>query len=248
MDTLDIARLVSGGFYFTEFVVYAVATLFIKTESIWTTWATVLHNNLLVTGINMLLNVYLVSGGVPEYVWIAYAVSGVYLMLTCYHVLALAGVLSGYMSLTPISSHDGTTHAMKSLTVLTFVTIVTGFVIAVTTDPIVRWFLFVADFVPFVIVVLLLIFTVNDFNRSRSAGGSTTMKFATYATLAFWLGYPIAMILGPLFTGTISADQQSVGHLVLDIITKHVYAIVAAIYAYTATRDVTAPVSMHRDS
>lgn len=258
MEPLDIARFVGASFYFVEFVAYAVGTILAPEGRQWHPLRGILYDNLVVTGLNMLLYSYLASGGSPDYIFLVYAFSCVYLAISMLRVLTLRAYLSTIAVLgtgAVVSGPNGVaggdalryTEArrdqLNNLSILIFVTLITGFIIVLLPDLTVRYTLFVLDFVPFGLALVLLVTEANRFNRtqagtSAAAAPSTLTYILVYGTLLVWVGYPIVMLLGPEFTAVLSATGRDTGYISLDVVTKHLFMAASAAITLVTIREV----------
>lgn len=223
MDTLDWFRVVSASFFFVEFVAYSV-TAFIFYQRYYHAFTSVLFHNIIISGLNMLLTVYLIDGGALYWAWLVYSFSCVYLNATSYRVLTydVSGCqyhrLDTDGDLSVIERDPPYTYYIMCIS--TFITIVSGFVINLIDSQALRWLVFFLDFVPFTFAIMFLFRSAQIINGERDVSRRWA-RWSVYINLAFWFGYPIVMVLGPLFTGTISGRQEALGYVILDIVTKH---------------------------
>lgn len=217
MDALDWLRTISGALFFIEFIAYSI-TAFIFYQRHYHAFSAVLFDNIVISGLNALLAVYLLDGGDLQWAWLTYSFSCVYLAITFYRVLTFHVSCSQYEDLSIIEGDPP--YAYYAMCIATFVTIVAGLVINLLASQVLRWVVFVLSFVPFAFAIMFLFRAVKIVTRGQE-GVPRWVRIAVYINLAFWSGYPVVMVLGPLFINTISAKQEALGYITLDFVTKH---------------------------
>lgn len=236
MDTLEWLRAISGTLFFIEFVAYSV-TAFIFYERRYRAFSAVLFDNIVISGLNAMLTIYLLDGGDLKWAWLVYSFSCVYLAITFYRVLthdASSCQCQSSMSYGDISTTErDPPYSYYNMCIATFVTIVAGLVINLLTSQPLRWLVFVLDFAPFIFAIMFLFRAVAVVNQNQVVARPWA-RIAVYINLAFWDGYPFVMLLGPLFTNTISTRDEALGYVLLDFVTKHLS--MALFAGYTGTK------------
>lgn len=223
MDTLMWLRAISGSLFFIEFVAYSI-TAFIFYQPKYRVFSVILFDNIIISGLNALLSVYLSDGGDLQWAWLVYAFSCVRLIITFYYVLTYVDTCHDEFYDIERDPPD----VVQNMCIATFITIVAGLVINLVDSQALRWAIFVLDFVPFVLAIMFLFRAVYIANGPQKA--PLWVRIAVYINLAFWFGYPIVMLLGPLFITTISTDDEALGYVLLDFVTKHLSMAIFAGY------------------
>lgn len=231
MDGLAIARLTGASLYYVAFMVYGAIVSFLPEGREWHPLRGILYDNLVVTGLNALLYTYLADSGDARVIFLVYSFSCVYLAQSMLRILTLRAYLESYRNVSSNEQYvEERRDQLRTLSILIFITLIAGFVIVLLPGLTLRYVVFVLDFGPFFLSVLLLIMESYRFNRSRGTTAGSWAMLLVYGTLIFWFGYPLVQILGPDFTGTISALARDSSYLSLDVVTKHLFMLLSAIY------------------
>lgn len=242
MSALDILRIISATGYGCGLIGYSVALL-VRSDPKYHAHSEVLVDNIIVCGLNLWNYIYLLDDGFLGNTWLTYSLSCVFLSISYYRVLTYdvfgyGG--SGYgANKVTIRNSDGTISLIErdppyvyyGMIVSVFLTLISGYVIHILPSYNYRVAVFVLAFIPFGLTLFFLLRAVN-----LSTQGVTVarlwIRIVTWATFAFWSGYPIAMALGPLFAARILTKQVALGYVILDFVTKHTYMALSAIYMH----------------
>lgn len=237
--TIEVLRAIGAVLFLVEFVAFAVIG-YLKFEERYRALSEVLYDSLIVVGLNMLGYAYLGDGGDLQWTWLIYSLSCVYLAVSFYRLLTYNPVdeLKRVKNAgRPNVAADRDFEAERSyeymiMKACVFLTLIAGLPIHLVASDAWRWAIYFAAFVPFVFAALYHFRAVTMRNQ-----GDTVSKYwirvVVYGTMLFWLGYPIVMLLGPLFLGMISGASVIVGYILLDVITKHLFTALSVYYMYS---------------
>jgi hypothetical protein len=220
LNEIQIARYVSASAFLIEFVMFAYMASTWRTPK-YQALQNILLDNLLVAGLNMMLNLHQATATDPRYSYLVYSVSCVALIVSMYRTYTLDQTKA------PVTDLPKSYYLMC---LYTFLTIVAGFVIYELPLLPQRVAVYIGAFVPFVFALVSLRQAVSDTNGKGVSVVYPWMHYVTIFALAWWNAYPVAILLGPNFLNTISFVQESLGYLIADIVTKHLYMIVTVIY------------------
>lgn len=230
MDVYAILRLVASVAFLIEFCAYAILA-YVRSAPRYHALNEVLYDNMIVTGLNAFLYAYLANSGELQYIWLVYPFSCVFLAISFYRVLTYDVVAYKHEdAVSDVERHPPYTYYQMAISV--FLTLISGYVINQLQDISFRIAVFVLAFIPFVFLVMFLFKAIDMVNRGQNVA-KTWIRVVIYITLVFWVGYPIVMLLGPLFTNAISVQEEGLGYLLLDIVTKHINMAILAAYMAT---------------
>lgn len=240
-DTVDTLLTVGAGLFFLEFLAYAVIG-YLKFEERYRALSEVLYDSLFVTGLNMYLYAYRADGGALQWVWLVYSFSCVKLAVSFYRLLTyhyhdeckrVKNAATKSVSIEQVRDIEAErSYEYMMMLFAVFLTLISGLVINLLASSMWRWIVFGVSFVPFLFAALYFFRAVN-----MRTGGETVAKYwirvVVYVTMVFWLGYPIVMVMGPLFFGWISSAGEALGYILLDLVTKHLFMALSVYYMYT---------------